>query len=388
ITQAISQKSGVAPFHHNLAGIYRTLGKMDEAKENYKEAIKLKNDYAESYQGLVEVKGYDDPESFVASIEKQLKKTIPDKQKSYFHFSAGRIYDELGNYSKAWKHFEKGNKLAGIKCDLRVYENRVKELLFLYSKDYVTKRQNSRVLDASPVFIVGMPRSGSSLIEQILSSHSDVFGCGELPDIAAIAAKIETDTDPKVPYPIYLPSLSEDILKGYAHSYLKRIRGLTNKHYGSYIDKQLMNFQYIGFILDMFPRSKIIHARRNPIDTCLSCFFQNFSNGVSFSFNLRKLQRFYQIYQRMMDHWQEIYGDRYLTIDYEDACHKQEETTVKLLDHCDLYWQDQVMDFQNTKREVKTASFFQVRQEIYTKSVDRWINYEEQMESFKTLLHT
>ncbi|MCJ8331261.1 MAG: sulfotransferase [Lentisphaeria bacterium] len=377
--KAIDLNGKAAPYFYNLASALRVQGDMEGAKESYEASISIKPDYAEVYQGMVEAKAYDDPDELLERINNQLKRKLPDRQKSFFHFAAGKLCNDSKQYDNAFKHYDQANKRSGRKFDMNLFRTRAKDTLFVYSKDFLKKRLESikGLENDNLIFIVGMPRSGSTLLETILHSHKDVFGCGELPDIQAITGKISSHTKPKVVYPLFMPALNDEMMQGFAQSYIKRVEGMADKPCTHYVDKQLMNFQFIGFILEMFPNAKILHSKRHPLDCCLSQYFLNFSNGIEFSFNLRVLTDFYKLYMRMMEHWQDLYGDRILTVNYEDNVADQEGNTRKILEYCGLPWDDAVLEFNKTKRTVKTASFWQVRQGIYSSSVGRWKNYKK-----------
>ena len=386
IDKAISIHGRVASYYHNGAGVYRKIGDHAKAREYFHKAIALKADYGEAYQGLVELQRYKAPDKTLRKIEAQLKTGLEDKLASYFHFAAGKIYDDIGEYDRAFKHFLQANRKSGRQCDMATYARRARDIVYVYSHRYLKHRAQWGLDDGSPIFIVGMPRCGSTLVEQVLASHSQVFGAGELPDIHSITGSMAERVQPRSEYPNFMVAIGKEVLQGYGKSYLQRIREVAKGQPYSYsVDKQLMNFFYLGLILEMFPRAKIVHVRRDPRDTCLSCFFHHFSDGVPYSFDLLNLGLFYTIYERVMEHWRDHLQGRMLEIRYEDFVANQEENTRKLLDYCQLPWEDDCLRFDKTKRAVSTASFWQVRQPVYQRAVGRWQNYQEQL---RPLLNT
>ena len=224
-----------------------------------------------------------------------------------------------------------------------------------------------------------MARSGSTLVEQILSSHTDVFGAGELNDIASISNALKEKTKNKLPNPLFLLETLDTDLLGFGLSYLQRLKQLSNNT-ARVIDKHPINFKYVGLILLMFPNAKIIHTNRDPLDTCLSCFFQNFTKGQHYSFNLEHLAAFYNHYQALMNHWQTLFPEKIYTLSYEKLVTQQANVTSELLNFCNLAWEDQCLSFHKNERTVTTASNFQVRQPLYTNSLKRWQHYENHLQ--------
>jgi hypothetical protein len=225
-----------------------------------------------------------------------------------------------------------------------------------------------------------MPRSGTSLVEQILSSHPDVYGCGELNDIAVIvrggAPVFSAD---------YLQSLTGAQITQFAQSYAERIRRYSAGA-PRVTDKQPLNFQYLGLIRLMFPHARVIHCRRDPLDTCLAIYQQNFTVTHKFAFDLVELGKYYRAYSELMEHWQRVLPGYIYENRYEDLVADQEEGTRRLLEFCDLSWDDACLKFYETDRPVSTASLVQVRKPVYRSSVDKWRHYERHLEPLKQAL--
>ena len=381
IEKAISLRPDVAAYHHNIAGIYRQMGRMNDAEQSFRTAIELKPDYGEAYQGLSEMIKFDADDPMISKIEEQLNsENLSPSQLSYLSFAAGKVFDDLGRYQKAFGHYMKANHFAGRTFKPAIIEGEVKDSLYVFSQEFVDNFKTLGSKSEKPIFVVGMPRSGSTLVEQILASHSKVFGAGELNDIKRIAVEAVKLTGTKIAYPNYLPLLPESGFERIADAYLGRINNLAGREYERVVDKHPLNFKYVGLILAMFPNAKIIHTRRNALDTCLSCFFQNFTKGQDYAFNLKSLASFYKNYVRFISHWNSVFGDRIFHIDYEEMLNNQERETRRLLAYCHLEFEENCLNFHEARRDVKTASFLQVRKPIYQSSVGRWKNYESSLQ--------
>ena len=227
-------------------------------------------------------------------MEEQLKrKELDQGLRSYFHFAAGKILDGIGQYRDAFAHYTQSNTLANRKFDSNQFCSLVKDILYVSGPLQARWAEGSGNSSETPTFIVGMPRSGTTLVEQILASHSKVFGAGELNEMKVIAASTRQLSRFKVDYPNTIPGLRNTDYTTLAAEYLKHIQALVDdESVTRIVDKHLLNFQFIGLIFSMFPKAKIIHTVRNPLDTCLSCFFQNFTKGQDYSFDLRELGYF------------------------------------------------------------------------------------------------
>jgi tetratricopeptide (TPR) repeat protein len=370
-----------AHFHHNIAGLYRRMGLLVEAEARFREAIRLKADYGEAYQGLAEMIKFKAGDPLIREVDEQLKrKDLDQGLQSYFHFAAGKILDDIGQYRDAFAHYAQGNKLANRKFDSNQFRSLVKDIIYVSSPSRATRVEGSGNQSEIPTFIVGMPRSGTTLVEQILASHSSVFGAGELNDMKFIAASSRRLSQFKVDYPNTIPGLQNTDYTTLAAEYLKRVQALVDdQSVTRIVDKHPLNFQFIGLIFSMFPNARIIHTVRNPLDTCLSCFFQNFTKGQDYSFKLSALAHFYNDYRRLMEHWESVYPGRIHSVKYEDILSDQENETRRVLEFLGLNFEHQCIDFHKTERKVSTASFLQVRKPLYKTSEKRWMNYREEL---------
>ena len=381
IERAIQLSPNTSAFHHNIAGIYRRMGELKAAEAEFRRAIELKPDYGEAFQGLAEMVTFSKGDLLLDRIQAQLDS--PDLEteiKSYFHFAAGKYFDDVGDYPRAFEHYTRGNKSAGKEFDALGFHDVVKNCIYHYSPTNLKKAGVGGSNSDKPIFVVGMPRSGTTLVEQILASHSRVFGAGELNDMKYIAHFGSQFVSPEQKYPGFTPFLGRQHYQKLAQEYLRRIDELSGAEgVSKVVDKHPLNFQFVGLILAMFPNAKIVHTVRHPLDTCLSCFFQNFSSGQHYSFDLGTLTNFYIGYQRLMEHWEMLYPGRIFNIQYENVIDDQESQTRRLLDYCGLEFEPSCLRFYETDRTVKTASFNQVRRPVYRTSQDRWKNYQQEL---------
>lgn len=378
-------KPKVAAFHHNIAGFYSRLGDIDSAIHHFTKAIHLKPNYPEAYQGLSECEKMSvDSDIFDCLLEQLKKEDLSSKDKNHLHFATAKFLADSGQYDQAFYHYSLGNQYKKAIFDVGAYQAQLSLTKKIFSERFLKEREGWGLSSRTPIFILGMPRSGTTLIEQILSSHSRVFGAGELNDISQIVRTLEARL--KRPYPQFMLSLSHSDARGFGKEYLKRLEKLS-KSTEYVINKQPLNFKYIGLILLMFPNAIIIHAQRDPVDTCLSCYFQNFSKGQEYSFDLEKLGHFYNGYQELMTHWQTSFEDKIFSIQYETLVADPEPSIQQLLEFCGLDWEPSCLTHHDTSRPVATASKYQVRQPIYASSVQRWKRYENELQPLLNILN-
>ncbi len=364
-------------FNHNIAGAYAKNGFKESAIEHFRKAIALKSDYAEAFQGLTEAKKCDDERTLLQQINNLLSNESMSRNNCvYLHFAAGKIYEDMQDFSQAFKHYNLANSLKQVTFDITKHHMALQEKKHFFDEAWVGKHKEFGLYSHKPIFIVGMPRSGSTLVEQILSTHSQVYAAGEITDINAILNTLITKYGNKYNDPEIIAQASEMDLLGYGYAYLEQLKRLSND--APYVvNKFLYNYLHLGFIFLLFPNAKVIHTTRNPYDTCLSCYFRNFSTGNHFTFNLDILTLYYKDYAELMKHWHALYPEKILEFSYEKLVMNQEESTKELLSFCGLKWEEDCLQFFNNKRCVNTASNYQVRKPIYKSSVNRWESYRE-----------
>ncbi|HGX92924.1 MAG TPA: sulfotransferase family protein [Candidatus Tenderia sp.] len=289
------------------------------------------------------------------------------------HFELGKIYDKQKKYAEAFQHFAKGNELkpGDYDADNEVQETRLKTTFF--TKEFFQQQPQPVTTSERPLFILGMPRSGTSLVEQILDSHEQVKGGGELYVIDDFARK--TTEMAQHPYPESLAKLTQDERERFITGYLAKLNKISvDARYVT--DKMPQNYLHLGLIAWLFPGARVIHCYRDPIDTCLSCFFQNFKSTLTFSKDLHAVSHYYRQYRQLMAHWQKTLDLNFLNVSYEALTADQEGITREILEFLELPWDENCLNFHDNKRVVATASMQQVRKPIYRSSVKRWKHYE------------
>ena len=304
------------------------------------------------------------------------------------HFGLARLLDGAGEYDRAFFHARAGNNLARSAFNSGAYIRLVDSIIEVFSKDFMRNAPRARDAADHLIFIIGMPRSGTTLIEQILDSHPQVYGCGELIDIEILANRIPDSNGGYHPFPRGVIYISEEICDELAQTYRERVNALSSG--ADYItNKMPQNYHYLGLITLLFPGAKIIHCLREPLDTCLSCYFQNFrfqNTTLGYSTDLSNLGIFYRQYQRLMAHWREILDIDILDVSYEVLVSEQETITRQILEFCELPWNEQCLKFYESRRAAATASYNQVRKPMYHKSIQRWKHYEKYLEPLKKTL--
>jgi tetratricopeptide (TPR) repeat protein len=304
------------------------------------------------------------------------KTPIPFKQSALLHFSLGKCFDDIGEYDKAFSHFAQGCKLkrSTINHDALQISRHFDEIIRIFNQQTITQLRNSACLSELPIFILGMPRSGTTLTEQIISSHPEVYGAGELPDLLDVVHHDASDNRMTYPHNIVSGTTPETIA-AWAREYVSRLqhRAPMAKRI---TDKMPSNFLALGLIHALLPNAKIIHVNRNPVDTCVSCFTQLFTTGQYYSYDLTELGQYYADYTRLMNHWRNVLPpNAFLDVRYEDIVANPEIEARRLIQFCNLDWDVACLNFYRSERSVQTASRIQVRQPIYNTSVARWRRY-------------
>lgn len=390
VSQSIALDALQSDAHHNLALMYQTLGNFAEAEHHYRRAVALNPEHAAGYFNLMSVKKFTPEDAVISSLEQQLmtidQRSLEDQ--SFLHFAAGKLYKDLGRYDEAFSHYQQGNECFHAVYDRTHQENLVQQLIGICDRTYFAARSGWGDTSITPLFIVGMPRSGTTLAEQILATHKQVVALGELPDIPGITKALSSHTSPVTAYPQCLSQLSQDVFAGFAKSYRKRIQTLSPVMDSTLtLDKLPSNYLHLGLIVPLFPKAKIIHCRRHPLDVCLSCYFHRFPNSQDYSYNLEDLGHYYRTYQKLMEHWKAALPVPIFDLDYEVLVDKPEVISQKLFTFCGLDWYPECLaNFQKLNRPVKTASSWQVRQPLYRTAVNQWQRYEAFLDPLKASL--
>ena len=306
-------------------------------------------------------------------------------ERSATAIALGRVYEKRTEFDKAFELFKLGNDLYSPEFDCENYKRGSEVLKSIYTEESIGSLPVSSVNTDVPIFIVGMPRSGTSLVEQIIASHPKAFGAGELKYLQNYTFELNELKINNKQYPFCMEDVSQAELDRLANDYLDQLNNFSNGE-DKVTDKMPLNYQNIGLIYQLFPNAKIINCTRDPLDICVSCYSQFLSGAYLYSFNLYNLGFVYRVYEKLMAHWKKILPVEIIDISYEELVHNQEDMTRKILGHCGLDWADECLDFYNTKRSVATASVDQVRQSIYTGSIGKWRNYDKHLDLLKTSL--
>ncbi len=319
----------------------------------------------------------DEAISLLKNID-ETNQSLNSEQRSEINFTVGELLDRDKRYDEAFKHYALGNQLKCRPYNSKEHEKFVDDSINVFTSDSYANLPSSTIDTHRPIFIVGMPRSGTTLVEQIISSHPDVNAAGELNTVVATSKFLSELIEGKPAYPAAISYLSTDTCNEAAEYYFNTIKNYVSDSPRA-TDKLPQNFLYLGLIHKLFPQAHIIHCQRNPMDTCISCYFQNFSRKMGFSFNLSYLGQYFLQYQRIMKHWQKTLNIPMLNVQYEEMVDNQEGLSRQIIDYLGLEWNDACLKFYENKRAAGTASYDQVKQPIYKKSVARWKHYEKHL---------
>jgi tetratricopeptide (TPR) repeat protein len=316
--------------------------------------------------------------AFQLVTEKLADPTTTERTQSKLYFALANNAIRNNDPEQAFTYYQAANRLHHAKFDYASYSGMLNALISSYSESTLPDLPRSENHSDTPIFIVGMPRSGTSLTEHILASHPGVYGAGELRHINYIVSGLNKILKSNIPYPLCLDRLNTPLLNQLADRYLAEIAELSNN--ARYVtDKMPVNFMHLGFIDLLFPNAHVIHCQRDPLDTCLSCYFQSFSGEHPYAYSLSDLGKYYRLYRKLMEHWKKVLRIPVYELSYESLVQNQEQETRKLLAFCGIEWNDACLDFHNTRRTVSTASYDQVRKPMYTKSIGRWRQYEQHL---------
>jgi len=377
---------------HSLAGqghMLRITGNSDDAIACYEKCTLVQPGFGDAWWSLASLKDYRLSDKQVQTIRSQIASDdLGVNSEIAMRFALARTSEARGEYEAAWQDYDRGNSLKreSINHDPEQTERMHEAIVKQFSGDFLDLEIPAAAAKHTPVFILGMPRSGSTLIEQILASHSMVEGGGELPYITMLSTTLGRQLPDGPHYPEAVSNLTQEQLKalGKAYIYHSGVQIPLNLPY--FTDKMPANFSHIGLIHTMLPHSKIIDVRRHPLGTCLANFRQLYAQGKNQTYDLVELAEYYLEYRKMMDHWQEVLPGRVLQVNYEEVVADLDSQVRRLLDYCELPWEDACLDFHNNSRPVNTASAEQVRQPIYTDAVDFWKHYESQLEPARKIL--
>jgi len=414
LRKAVKLSPRYAEAHNNLGRAYRALSQPDDARKCFARALSLEPGFiraeaalgemlveigetveaAQVFRSILKREPYnvqalgglsgvlkftgDDPE--LANIETALANPalIPD-HRVILHHAAGKINNDLGRYDQAMEHYFAGKRTSGLKFPIELHQRSYAALQKHFTRARLLLPQATGSQSDVPVFIVGMPRSGTTLTEQIIASHPLAHGAGELPDIRRTGRDLGYGSQDVDAYPLAVLALDGAQLGRIATAYLQTSMRGAPKSVHRVTDKNPQNYEQLGLIARLFPNARIIHCRRNPVDTCVSNFMQSFDQSHGYNADLSVLGRYYREYDSLMEHWRKVLPLRFMDIQYEDLIADQEGMSRKLIEFLGLEWDDACLSYYKSQRSVTTPSRWQVRQPIYKSSVNRWKLYQRHL---------
>ena len=413
--QAISMQAGFAGAHLLRGSIHAALGEFELAADSYHHASALQpgnltavageanalvklgsmeaayalispyihaniddTSLAIAYASMHEIHG--DAGRAAKQLERLLAMpSLTNKMRLQLHFSAGELYDRMKMYDKAFVHYRMGNNYVARHYSAAEDRSRLDKTIAAFGADTLQRFACAEYSVLTPVFIVGMPRSGTSLVEKILSRHSQVRPGGEMPCIPEISVTLFDSSGGRIAYPEDILKVDVENIREQANHHRQRLE-LTAQGCPVVTDKLPHNFLYLGLIQILYPDARIIHCRRNVLDTCLSNYFQYFSGPLDYPYKLEDIASHYNHYTELMEHWRRVLELDMFEVDYEMLVTRQEETTRKLVDFCGLQWESDCLSFHKSTGVTRTASYAQVRQPMYRHSIERWRNYEKHLQ--------
>jgi tetratricopeptide (TPR) repeat protein len=411
LRRALALEPNVAEFHANLAVAYRAAHGAGAALAEFREALRLKPTSPQCHtdlsEALIEV-GQAEEALPLALEAKRLDPKYPTtygllgqlagqglyamtdedvgqmegllaqgglsaENEALVNFALASWREKQGDYDAAFRGYQKGNEVrreiyrkAGQTFNRETYRAQIDALMAGFTPKAFERMRGMGVASERPVFVVGMVRSGTSLVEQILSSHPQIFGCGELKEIDILSSHF---------YPACSKGITGAMVQRLADSYLQKLARKAGPEPLRVVDKMPRNFIHLGMIAMLFPRARVIHTRRDPLDTCISAFVQNFQH-VNYATSLEDVGEYYHEYERLMEHWRKVLPLKMYEVVYEELVADQERISRELIAHCGLKWDDRCLAFHKNPRAVRTVSRLQVRQPIYNRSVARWKRFE------------
>ena len=369
-----------------LGHAQKTVGDIPQAIKSYQILYKRKPDFGDAFWSLANLKTYSFSDQEVSHmLDYRERQTTSDVDKVHFNFALGKAYEDRQQYGDAFQAYEEGNALNKrlLKYSAPEIQKRVARQIKVCNKELFTSLAGLGHSDSAPIFVVGLPRAGSTLLEQILASHSQVDGTLELPNILSLARRLQGRVQPKTgeepQYPRILGELEHDYFARFGEQYINDTQ-VFRQGAPFFIDKMPNNFLHIGLIKLILPNAKIIDARRHPMACCFSGFKQLFAEGQEFTYGLQEIGDYYRNYVEIMDHWDEVLPNYVLRVQHEDVVQDLETQVHRILDFCGLEFEQSCIEFYKTERNIRTPSAEQVRQPIYTTGLEQWRNFEKHLD--------
>ena len=372
-----------------LGHALKTVGRQQEAIDAYRRCIEQRPDNGEIYWSLANLKTYTFSDTELAQMQERLAGGGLEPQSEVnFHFALGKAFEDSRDYPRAWEHYQLGNEKQRQLVNYDPVRTEVLNdaIIEVFSREFLGAKPAAGNPDSSPIFILGMPRSGSTLTEQIIASHSRVEGTSELPYIGRLSAGLNRNRVGGVNYPEAVRELPDAHFQRMGEDYLGWARMHRVEGKPCFIDKMPNNFPSVGLIHLVLPNAKIIDARRNPMDACVGNLKQLYAKGQNFTYDIADIGEYCLEYHRLMDHWDAVLPGKVLRVQYEDTVLDLENQVRRILEFCELPWEDACLNFHQTDRPVRTASSEQVRQPIYSGAINSWRRYEAELEELQDIL--
>ena len=377
--------------HLSIGHALKTVGKQAEAIDAYRGAYRVAPDFGDAYWSLANLKTYRFEEAEIERMrEHEAASATKLVDRYHLCFALGKALEDRGQYAESFNYYERGNRLKRdeLKYDWRRISEEIDLQVEHVCSALLDSKRGSGSSARDPIFIVGLPRAGSTLIEQILASHSQIEGTMELPNILALAHKIDgrRRVGDEARYPGNLGELTKDELTGFGDAYVRDTMIHRKAETPYFIDKMPNNFRHLGLVHMILPNAKIIDARRGAMSCCFSGFKQLFAEGQEFTYGLEEMGHYYRDYVRLMDHWDSVIPGKILRVDYQDVVTDLEPQVRRLLDFIGVPFEQGCLDFHTNERAVRTASSEQVRQPIFRSGLDQWENFAPYLDPLRTVL--
>ena len=369
----------------SLGHIHNTQGNSDLASEAFKQAYKINPNFGDAYWSLANTKSYKfDDQQVGAMQQSEASEDIAALDQIQINFALGKAFEDRRDYEQAFHHYEKGNALKKTTAHYaaKQLQRRIDSQIQVCTREFLESKKGSGNPSSAPIFIVGLPRSGSTLLEQILASHSQVDGTMELHNILDLAKRLRgrsDDNDEHPRYPKIITELDDSYFERFGDQFMQDTQ-VYRESAPFFTDKMPNNFFHIGLIKLILPNAKVIDARRHPMACCFSGFKQLFGEGQEFSYGLADIGNYYRQYVKLMDHWDNVLPGFVLRVQHEDVVDDLETQVRRILDFCGLPFEEACLAFHKTERSVRTPSAEQVRQPIYKTGLDQWRNFEEHLQ--------
>ncbi len=384
--RSVVLQPGQPGIHMSHAHALKALGRQAEALREYRAAIAQNPDFGEVYWSMANLKVFRFEPAEVAAMEEQVKREdLSPSADVHFRFALGKACEDAGDYDRAWEFYHSGNQRQRplVSYDPVGFEARHQQMAEVFTREFFDQHAGQGFESDAPIFIVGLPRSGSTLIEQILASHSLVEGTLELPTLGDIAVSVARYRGGRVEYPAAVRQLTGRDFRAYGKEYIEQTKTFRTTGKPRFTDKLPNNFSHVGFAHLILPNAKIINARRHPLDSILGSYKQLFGKGQNFTYDMDELVLYYRQYHEIMKHWHRVLPGKVLDVHYEETVGDFEAQVRRILAHCGLPFEEACLRFHETNRAVRTASSEQVRQPLYTRALGTWRRYEKHLQPWQ-----